>query len=441
MSNKKDKKGKGKEKEKEKEKDTPTKPDESEEKDDGLMELVMGKLSNSKLTPEDASKPHVFWDTQPVPKLSEEISHEVNEPIEPDKPIDEIKKDPYNLPPGFEWVETDLRDENVLREVYTLLNENYVTDDDGMFRFDYGMSFLRWALQPPHYRLDWHIGVRRGGKQLVGFISGIPATNKIESKVVKQVEINFLCVHKLLRDKRLSPVLIKEITRRVNRVGIFQATYTAGIVLPKPIARCRYYHRTLNPKKLIAIGFSYLSPRMTLSRTIKLYALPSNPLIRGIRPLQASDVPSACKLLSNYLSQFRFAATFTEEEFAHWFIPRAGVINSYVIENKETKEITDLISFYSLPSTIINNPNYKTLKAAYSFYNVAKSVSWAALMEDALILAKQEDFDVFNCLNIMHNDSFTKELKFGEGDGYLQYYMYNWMTSEKKPEEVGVVLL
>jgi hypothetical protein len=33
------------------------------------------------------------------------------------------------------------------------------------------------------------------------------------------VEINFLCVHKKLRDKRLAPLLIKEITRRVNLTG------------------------------------------------------------------------------------------------------------------------------------------------------------------------------------------------------------------------------
>lgn len=33
------------------------------------------------------------------------------------------------------------------------------------------------------------------------------------------VEINFLCVHKVLRDKRLAPVLIQEITRRVNLQG------------------------------------------------------------------------------------------------------------------------------------------------------------------------------------------------------------------------------
>jgi hypothetical protein len=34
------------------------------------------------------------------------------------------------------------------------------------------------------------------------------------------VEINFLCVHKKLRSKRLAPVLIKEITRRVNLTNV-----------------------------------------------------------------------------------------------------------------------------------------------------------------------------------------------------------------------------
>ena len=53
------------------------------------------------------------------------------------------------------------------------------------------------------------------------------------------VEINFLCVHKKLRSKRVAPVLIREITRRVNRQGLFQAVYTAGVVLPKPVATCR----------------------------------------------------------------------------------------------------------------------------------------------------------------------------------------------------------
>lgn len=58
----------------------------------------------------------------------------------------------------------------------------------------------------------------RGGKKqrLFGFISAIPVHIHCNFKSVRMVEINFLCVHKDLRAKRLAPVLIKEITRRVN---------------------------------------------------------------------------------------------------------------------------------------------------------------------------------------------------------------------------------
>ena len=105
-------------------------------------------------------------------------------------------------------------------------------------------------------------------------------------------------------------------------------------------------------------------------------------------------------------------------------------------------------------------------------------------MRDALILAVKHEFDVFNALDIfqvltrplpcvplprpflclfprgdtsacslfalyllfhrlenLQNESFLKTLKFGIGDGRLQYYIYNWRTAEVKPEEVGLVLL
>lgn len=96
------------------------------------------------------------------------------------------------------------------------------------------------------------VRVAKSGR-LIAFISAIPAHIKVFKKSVKVVEINFLCVHKKLRSKRLAPVLIREITRRVNLTGIFQACYTAGVVLPKPVTTCRYWHRSLNPKKLIEV--------------------------------------------------------------------------------------------------------------------------------------------------------------------------------------------
>jgi glycylpeptide N-tetradecanoyltransferase len=59
----------------------------------------------------------------------------------------------------------------------------------------------------------------------------------------------------------------QEITRRVNLRGIWQAAYTAGVVLPKPMATTQYWHRSLNPKKLISVGFSRLAVCPLLSFT------------------------------------------------------------------------------------------------------------------------------------------------------------------------------
>lgn len=74
----------------------------------------------------------------------------------------------------------NLDDPLVLSELYTLLSENYVEDDDAMFRFDYPPNFLKWALQPPGWYKEWHCGVRvsKSGR-LVGFISAIPATLRV----------------------------------------------------------------------------------------------------------------------------------------------------------------------------------------------------------------------------------------------------------------------
>mmetsp|Transcript_33755 Transcript_33755/g.6106 ORF Transcript_33755/g.6106 Transcript_33755/m.6106 type:complete len:93 (-) Transcript_33755:481-759(-) len=90
-------------------------------------------------------------------------------------------------------------------------------------------------------------------------------------------EINFLCVYRKLRTKRIAPVLIKEITRRVNLNNMWQAIYTAGVVLPTPMARARYYHRSLNPLKLVDIGFSRLSPNLTKPLVQRLYRVPDRP--------------------------------------------------------------------------------------------------------------------------------------------------------------------
>ena len=105
--------------------------------------------------------------------------------------------------------------------------------------------------------------------------------------------------------------------------------------------------------------------------------------------------------LFQHLEKYDLIPVFTEEDFLHWFLPREEIIDTYVVEKPASSlrlsksndihaetdgvvtsrskkgysmVITDMISFFSLPSTIMSDPTHKQLKAAYSFYNVSTSL-------------------------------------------------------------------
>lgn len=52
----------------------------------------------------------------------------------------------------------------------------------------------------------------------------------------------------------------------------------------------------------------------------------------------------------------------------------------------------------------------------------------------------QKGFDVFNALDLMENKTFLEKLKFGIGDGNLQYYLYNWKCPSMGSEKVHFLL-
>ena len=105
-----------------------------------------------------------------------------------------------------------------------------------------------------------------------------------------------------------------------------------------------------------------------MARYAKMHKVDADTDIAGIRQMEAKDVPIVHKKLNDFLKQFKLHIQFTVEEIAHFLIPRENVIESYVVQDPETSEITDFISFYSLPSSILRHPDYNTLYVAYQFY-------------------------------------------------------------------------
>jgi glycylpeptide N-tetradecanoyltransferase len=57
-----------------------------------------------------------------------------------------------------------------------------------------------------------------------------------------------------------------------------------------------------------------------------------------------------------FLTKYKLVPVFNDEEFSHWFLPRQNIIESFVVEKEGN--ITDMISFYALPSTVMNNATH-----------------------------------------------------------------------------------
>ncbi len=103
-------------------------------------------------------------------------------------------------------------------------------------------------------------------------------------------------------------------------------------------------------------------------------------------------------------------------------------MDTFVIENAEGK-VTDLISYYNLPSQVLKGgERVETLNAVYGYYMIPGMNSLSTLFKVALLQARDAGADVFNALDVMENRKVFDELKFGPGDGALHYYLYNWNT-------------
>lgn len=380
-----------------------------------------------------------FWETQPVPKLDGSDDSDVTHgPITED--VTSVRKEPYSLPPGFSWDTLDLSNSTVLRELCTLLNENYMEEDDNTIRFDFSPEYLQWALQPPNWSAQWHCGVRvSSNNKLVGFIAAVPANVFIYDKEKRMVHVKFLCVHKKLRLKRMTPVLIRELTRRVNRQGLHQAVYTAVSVLPTPLTSCRYWNRPLNPRKLMDVSYPGLLQGTNTQRAVKFNRLPEVTKTPGLRQVTKEDLAGIHSLLQQDRCKLHLGPILSVEEVEHWFFSKENVIDTYVVEGPDGT-LTGVVSFHSVFSRVLNHPVHTGLRTAYLLHVASTDTDVMDLMEDCLVLAKAKGCDLFSALDFMENQQFLEKLKFSISGKRLHFYLYNWTCPKMNPDKVGFVL-
>jgi len=89
-----------------------------------------------------------FWKAQPTPgSIKQDIPIQEG-PLKVQQ-VEDIPTQPTTLPPGLEWSTLDPTHPEEMNDIWTLLNGQYVEDDDAMFRFNYSKEMLRWYVYLP----------------------------------------------------------------------------------------------------------------------------------------------------------------------------------------------------------------------------------------------------------------------------------------------------
>lgn len=349
-------------------------------------------------------KNHKFWNKQPV---------EVGEGNDIIKHPSKILTEPFILPEGFSF--DNITD---VKELSRFLSENYVEDTTEQFRLQYSEKFLSYMINNPKHKEEYSLGLRFNNK-LVGYVFAREHILVIDGKENKVAGVNFLCVSKDLRGKRISPVLIKEITRRCNCEGIYQAIFTSGTKFSFNVSQSNYFHRPLNVKRLVSTGFT------SDTRVLQIPASRSS-----TRRATEEDIPKMYELYQKASREFKFHENMDFEDFKYNFTNVSDVINSFVYY--EDDELVSFGSYYVLETYCIQKK--MKIKGAYLYYTCGGEIK--EMVSDLLCFANEDKCDVLNCIDIADSQKFIDSLDFSYGTGILNYYLFNWKTSSVDKKDV-----
>ena len=166
----------------------------------------------------------------------------------------------------------------------------------------------------------------------------------------------------------------------------------------------------------------------------KLYRTIDKPTLK-LRKIEEKDISICCTKLNEYLSKFKVRRLFTEDEFKQHFINNEKIVETYVVESETS--ITDFVSFYHLKTRVLKNDKF--INRIYLYYYFSDNLK--NLINNILLLGKNNNIDELIALDILDNNSIFDELKFIKGSGALGYYLYNWSCPSFEPKENSFIVV
>ena len=344
---------------------------------------------------------------------------------------------PIKLPGKLEWTDLDLNNSITMSKTIDFLNENY-HDDNCKVSFVFTKELLKWLLLFNPLNLKLAVGVIFNNK-LVGCIFGIIRTLNLNGKIIKGSETNLLCLTKTIRNLNISPILIKELTRRnMYYLNINQSIYTTDLTLPNIVSSVNYLYRYINIRKMIDTDFLQKSIETELGYDkIKDYYHFTKKIkgtVKMIDTLSEKELIICCDLLNNKLKSLKLSYLFDIEYFKYTFIN--PVMKCWVIFNKG--KITDMISCYFQKTFSKKFNMYFNNCNLYYYFNNKNNIEKLSsiIIKDCI----NNNIDMIKVLNLMDYNNL-KDFNFDQDTVTLNYYIYNWSSSNVNSKKIGYMVV
>ena len=388
---------------------------EKEQIKDGLSQIVHKKQKIDKNANIDNKRinERLFkrsaWDSLPMKRNNQHQNHIIRS----DYDIGE-QEEPFVLPEGYEWKEYDSTNDKQMEIISIFLNSHFNNSKKNIetFQQTYDSVFLNWLFGSPtwnrFYELnsDPHkccIGVSTThSDKLVGIMSFRPIIYRLDSQVIQSFYIDFFCVHKKLRNKRLGWVMMKECFRRIRKFNI-----NSGIA----------FHTDIHmPFNNISQTSHLLIKNLTEDKCD-----PTKDL-NLIRFATQDDISDMIEIYNSYEPSYRAIQNMNQHEFEHYFLPQNQFVHTYVLTNS-LGEIKDFVSFYSKTTKSGN-------KVAFlNFISYINDVLLNIFMKNLFYIMKTNGFQYMTLYDNMGLDSLlNNKLGFQRSDIISNFYVFNYNT-------------
>lgn len=387
-----------------------------------------------------------FWNDEPVLKEWNDEIDKMEQVVELN--VEETKNTSYNLPTNMEWYTIDPLKESDWDMLTEFIRDHYVADNRDWMMY-HSKQFLKKALMLPNHKDSWLLSILYN-KKMIGFIAGNLISVKItesesdgkqedSNEIDKEiVQVDFLCVHKKYRSKRMAPVLIRELTRRIIKRGIFQAIYTSATQMSLPISQSKFYMKYLDISGLVKHEFLNISQEKKI-KELKLKYSTKNVNQLNWKRCEESDIPALKNGFDKHYKNMKIKMNWTDDLLKYWFLDQDKVIHSYLLKN-DKDEVTDFISFFSTNYRKIDVEN-NFIPVAYIFHHFGETMSTESRLNQISYLAKKSGHYLIISWEIVgtKKEEFVSN-RFIETTQNLNLYMYNWKMKPFPSSQVGLIL-